>query len=112
MASRGASLFAFFFCNEKKKGGFGAPPKNSYISLKAAQKGLNLENGLPTKCERGTKCYFVPRALKSQLTTSRPPFFLSVDVQSSARVRVCRLFFQICAVWVGLSLGAVWLNAT
>ena len=27
MASRGASLFAFFFCNEKKKGGFGAPPR-------------------------------------------------------------------------------------
>ena len=26
MASRGASLFAFFFCNEKKKGGFGAQP--------------------------------------------------------------------------------------
>ena len=25
---------------------------------------------LPVKCERGTKCYFVPRALKSQLTTS------------------------------------------
>ena len=27
MALRGASLFAFFFCNEKKKGGFGAPPQ-------------------------------------------------------------------------------------
>ena len=26
---------------------------------------------MPTKCERGTKCYFVPRALKSPLTTSR-----------------------------------------
>ena len=54
----------------------------SYISLKAAQKGLNLENGMPIKCERGTKCYFVPRALKSKLTKCRPPwpFFLSVAV--------------------------------
>ena len=67
---------------------------------------------LPMKCERGTKCYFVPRALKPQLTNSRPPFFLSVAVQSSTRVSVRRLFFQICAVWAGLSLGAVWLNAT
>ena len=47
MASRGASLFAFFFCNEKKKGGFGAPPQE-----------------------------------------------------------------LLCAVWAGLSLGAVWLYAT
>ena len=47
MASRGASLFAFFFCNEKKKGGFGAPPQE-----------------------------------------------------------------VLCAVWAGLSSGAVWLNAT
>ncbi len=84
------------------------------MSLKAAQKGLNLENGMPTKCERGTKCYFVPRALKSPLTNSRPPlpFFLGVAVQNSTRVSVRRLFFQICAVWAGLSLGAVWLNAT
>ena len=81
-------------------------------STKAAQKGLNLENGLPIKCERGTKCYFVPRALKSQLTNSCLPFLLSVAVQSSTRISVRRLFFQICAVWAGLSLGAVWLNAT
>ncbi|MCI7043377.1 MAG: hypothetical protein MR993_00050 [Spirochaetes bacterium] len=33
-------------------------------------------------------------------------------VQNSTRVSVCRLFFQICAVWAGLSLGAVWLYAT
>ena len=58
----------------------GRRPKNCYISLKAVQKGLNLENGLPTKCERGTKCYFVPRALKSPLTNSRQPFFLGVAV--------------------------------
>ena len=71
-------------------------------------------NCLPIKCERGTKCYFVPRALKSPLTTSRPPslFFLSVAVRASTRVIVCRLFFQICAVWAGFSRGAVWLNAT
>ena len=69
---------------------------------------------MPIKCERGTKCYFVPRALKSPLTTSRAPFFLVVAfvVRASTRVSVCRLFFQICAVWAGLSLGAVWLNAT
>ena len=64
------------------------------------------------KCERGTKCYFVPRALKSPLTTSRVPFFLGVVVQNSTRVIVRRLFFQICAVWTGFSRGAVWLNAT
>ena len=40
------------------------------------------------------------------------PFFLSVAVQNSTRVSVRRLFFQICAVWAGLSLGAVWLYAT
>ena len=67
---------------------------------------------MPTKCERGTKCYFVPRALKSQLTNSCLPFLLSVAVQSSTRISVRRLFFQICAVWAGLSLGAVWLYAT
>ena len=67
---------------------------------------------MPTKCERGTKCYFVPRALKSPLTNSCLPFFLSVAVRASTRVSVCRLFFQICAVWAGLSLGAVWLYAT
>ena len=79
------------------------------------------KNGMPTKCERGTKCHFVPRALKSQLTKCRPPFsvrcpplpfFLGVAVRASTRVIVRRLFFQICAVWAGLSLGAVWLNAT
>ena len=69
---------------------------------------------MPTKCERGTKCYFVPRALKFPLTKCRPPlpFFLGVAVRASTRVIVRRLFFQICAVWAGLSLGAVWLNAT
>ena len=69
---------------------------------------------MPIKCERGTKYYFVPRALKSPLTNRRPPlpFFLSVAVQNSTRAIVRRLFFQICAVWAGLSLGAVWLNAT
>ena len=32
--------------------------------------------------------------------------------RASTRVIVRRLFFQICAVWAGLSLGAVWLYAT
>ena len=40
------------------------------------------------------------------------PFFLGVAVQNSTRVSVRWLFFQICAVWAGLSLGAVWLYAT
>ena len=33
-------------------------------------------------------------------------------VRASTRIIVCRLFFQICAVWAGFSRGAVWLNAT
>ena len=66
----------------------------------------------PIKRKQGEKCYFSPCALKSQLTNSCLPFLLSVAVQNSTRVSVRRLFFQICAVWVGLSLGAVWLNAT
>ena len=66
MASRGASFFAkatrrVFFAMKKSKAGLGRRPKNCHSSLKAAQKGLNLENCLPIKCERGTKCYFVPR---------------------------------------------------
>ena len=40
MASRGASLFAFFFCNEKKKGGFGAPPQELLHKPKGGAKGL------------------------------------------------------------------------
>ena len=36
----------------------------------------------------------------------------AVVVRASTRIIVCRLFFQICAVWAGLSLGAVWLYAT
>ena len=75
-------------------------------------KPLIKKNGMPIKCERGTKCHFVPRALKSPLTNSCLLFFLGVAVQSSTRVRVRRLFFQICAVWAGFSLGAVWLYAT
>ena len=67
MASRGASLFAFFFCNEKKKGGFGAQP-------------LLKKNGMPIKRKQKAKCYFAFCALKTKLTTSRPPFFLGVAV--------------------------------
>ncbi len=33
-----------------------------------------------TQCRRGTKCYFAPRALKTELTKCRPPIFLSVAV--------------------------------
>ena len=83
------------------------------------QKGLNLENGMLVKRKQGEKCYFSPCALRAKLTNSRlppaarrAPFFLGVAVRASTRVRVRRLFFQICAVWAGLSLGAVWLYAT
>ena len=71
MASRGASLFAFFFCNEKKKGGFGAPPQELPHKPLGTDQTAKCGKMLPLKCERGTKCYFVPRALKTQLTTSR-----------------------------------------
>ena len=101
-----------FSAMRKRRAGLGRRPKNFPSSTKAVQKGLNLENGMPTKCERGTKCYFVPRALKTELTKCRAPFFLGVAVRASTRVIVHRLFFQICTVWAGLSLGAVWLNAT
>ena len=37
---------------------------------------------------------------------------LALPSRASTRIIVRRLFFQICAVWAGLSLGAVWLNAT
>ena len=50
--------------------------------------------------------------LAYQQPPRRLPFFLGVAVQNSTRVIACRLFFQICAVWAGLSLGAVWLYAT
>ena len=51
-AARGASFFAkatrrVFFAMKKSKAGLGCNPKNFHISLKAGQKGLNLENGLP-----------------------------------------------------------------
>ena len=39
-------------------------------------------------------------------------FVVAVVVSASTRVSACRLFFQICAVWAGISLGAVWLYAT
>ena len=53
MASRGASLFAFFFCNEKKKGGVwgAAPDKKEWYALKRRQ---------------GEKCYFSPCAFISK----------------------------------------------
>ncbi|WP_428077926.1 hypothetical protein, partial [Candidatus Avelusimicrobium faecicola] len=69
-----------FSAMRKRRAGLGRNPKS---------------NCLPIKCERGTKCYFVPRALKSPLTNSRPPFFLGVAVQSSTRIIVHSMIFQI-----------------
>ena len=95
MASRGASLFAFFFCNEKKKGGFGAPPQESPHKPKGTDQTAKCGKMWPIKRKQGEKCYFSPCALKSPLTNSRAPFFLSVAVQSSTRVSVCSMIFQI-----------------
>ena len=97
MASRGASLFAFFFCNEKKKGGFGAPPQELPHKPKGTAQTAKYGKMLPIKRKQGEKCYFSPCALKSLLTTSRPPlpFFLGVAVQSSTRVSVGSMIFQI-----------------
>ena len=67
---------------------------------------------MPIKRKQGEKCYFSPCALKTKLTNSCLLFFLGVAVRASTRIIVRRLFFQICAVWAGLSLGAVWLYAT
>ena len=39
-------------------------------------------------------------------------YSLVFPFRASTRVSVRRLFFQICAVWAGLSLGAVWTHAT
>ena len=63
-----------FFAMKKSKAGLGRGPKNFHSSPKGAQKGVNLENGMPIKCEQKAKCYFAFCALKSQLTTSRLPF--------------------------------------
>ena len=93
MASRGASLFAFFFCNEKKKGGFGAPPQELLHKPKGGAKGLKFGKWYallnrpyhqllnkkaakggkmwPLKRKQGEKCYFSPCALISKLTNSR-----------------------------------------
>ena len=49
----------------------------------------------PIKRKQGEKCYFSPCALKSPLTNSRAPFFLSVAVQSSTRIMVRSMIFQI-----------------
>ena len=64
MASRGASLFAFFFCNEKKKGGFGAPPQELLHKPKGGAKGLKFGKWYAIKRKQGEKCYFSPCALK------------------------------------------------
>ena len=71
MASRGASLFAFFFCNEKKKGGFGAPPQELLHKPKDGAKGLKFGKLFAIKRKQKAKCYFAFCALKSPLTNSR-----------------------------------------
>ena len=60
MASRGASLFAFFFCNEKKKGGFGAPP-------------LIKKNGMPLNANRKQNVILLSVRLYLNPTNSRSP---------------------------------------
>ena len=97
MASRGASLFAFFFCNEKKKGGFGAQPQELPHKPKGTDQTAKYGKMLPIKRKQKAKCYFAFCALKSPLTKCRPPspFFLSVAVQSSTRISVGSMIFQI-----------------
>ena len=73
MASRGASLFAFFFCNEKKKGGFGAPPQELPHKPLGTDQTAKCGKMLPIKRKQGEKCYFSPCALKFPLTKCRPP---------------------------------------
>ena len=104
--------FCLLFCNEKSKAGFGAQPQELPHKPKGTDQTAKYGKMWPVKCERGTKFYFVPRALKFQLTTSRGLSSLAFLFRASTRVIVRRLFFQICAVWAGLSLGAVWLYAT
>ena len=58
MASRGASLFAFFFCNEKKKGGFGAPPQELPHKPKGTAQTAKYGKMLPIKRKQKAKCYF------------------------------------------------------
>ena len=60
----------------------------------------------------GNKILFCSPRIKIATYHQPWPFFLSVAVRASTRIIACRLFFQICAVWAGLSLGAVWLYAT
>ena len=76
------------------------------------QKGLNLENGMPLNANKGKNVIFPLVRLYLNPTTSRGLSSLALPFRASTRVSVCRLFFQICAVWAGLSLGAVWLYAT
>ena len=66
MASRGASLFAFFFCNEKKKGRFGVQPHELPHKPKGGAKGLKFGKWYAIKRKQGEKCYFSPCALISK----------------------------------------------
>ena len=76
MASRGASLFAFFFCNEKKKGGFGVQPQELPHKPLGTDQTAKCGKMLPLKRKQGEKCCFSPCAFISKLTNSRAPLFL------------------------------------
>ena len=75
MASRGASLFAFFFCNEKKKGGFGAPPQELLHKPKGGTKGLKFGKWYALKRKQKAKCYFAFCAFISK-SYHQPPAVL------------------------------------
>ena len=66
MASRGASLFAFFFCNEKKKGGFGVQPQELPHKPLGTDQTTKCGKMWPIKRKQGEKCYFSPCALISK----------------------------------------------
>ena len=65
MASRGASLFAFFFCNEKKKGGFGAPPQELLHKPKGGTKGLKFGKWFAHLMRTGNKMLFCSPRIKN-----------------------------------------------
>ena len=72
MAFRGASLFAFFFCNEKKKGGFGAPPQELPHKPKDGAKGLKFGKLFAHEMRTGNKMLFCFLCVKIA-TYQQPP---------------------------------------